>query len=160
MLPAVLAHAAALGTWAGFCAYEVRQNAALITANGSRDSLGLAFHFWRSLLRMFVAVALVEGCGVVAPGWGLRFGLGGLFVGYFGWYFNPALSRLRGLPPYYVSFSTTTALFDKLLASLARRACPDDRPAQERYAGRLLRAVLWTGLAAGVVGEVAGLVWG
>ncbi|GAB3638779.1 hypothetical protein GCM10027422_43690 [Hymenobacter arcticus] len=152
--PLLAAHAASAAAWAAFVAWETRQNARLIAANGPADSLHAAFHAQRASLRLAVGLALAGAASaLLAPHWGTLtlsvLALLGLFGGYFAWAFNPGLSRARGLPPYYVSFAAQAARWpDQYLAGRARRRFPAAEAAQRAWAAGQLRRLLALGLAA------------
>ena len=158
MIWLLLAHAGAFGLWLLFCKWEVAANVRLIAANGSRDTLGLGFHVRRTLFRANVAGLLVGATALVYHSWPPAVGLLVLLTGWFMYYFSPALSRARGLDPYYVSFSLTTAWLDKRLADLARGSRPDDEAGQHVYAGHCLFDLCLLALTAGIVAEVIGVL--
>jgi len=157
------AHAAAAAAWGAFVAWETRQNARLIAANGPANSLHAAFHARRTRLRLAVGLALA---GVASaplwPHWGAwvasTLSLLLVFGGYFAWVFNPGLSRARGLPPYYVSFAPEAARWpDQYLAGRARRRWPAAATTQRLGAAAELRRLLAATLAASAAAYLATL---
>lgn len=148
------AHAASAAAWGAFVAWETRQNARLIAADGTADSLHEAFHARRTSLRLAVGLTLAGAASAgLSPHWGWlvisTLVLLGLFGGYFAWAFNPGLNRARGLPPYYVSFAPQAARWpDQYLASRARRRWPAAATTQRLWAATQLRRLLAVGLAA------------
>lgn len=157
------AHAASAAAWAAFVAWETRQNARLIAADGPADSLHAAFHARRTGLRLAVGLALAGAASApLAPHWGAlvvsMLGLLVLFGGYFAWVFNPGLSRARGLPPYYVSFAPQAARWpDQYLAGRARRRWPAAATTQRLWAAAQLRRLLAATLAASAAAYLAAL---
>ena len=158
MIWLLLAHAGAFALWLLFCRWEVAANVRLIAANGSRDTLGLGFHVRRTLFRANVAGLLVGATALVYHSWPPAVGLLVLLTGWFMYYFSPALSKARGLDPYYVSFSLTTAMLDKWLAEIARDRMPNDPAGQVWYAGSRLFDLCLLALTAGVIAEVIGVL--
>lgn len=160
----LLAHATAAAAWVAFVAWETRQNARLIAADGPANSLHAAFHARRTALRLAVAAALATAASApLAPGWGALAGsalaLLGLFAGYFAWAFNPGLSRARGLPPYYVSLAPGAARWpDQYLARRARWRFPGAEAAQRAWAAGQLRRLLGWGLAGSGAAYLAALL--
>lgn len=146
----LIAHAGAFLLWLLFIKWEVAENAALIAANGSADTLHERFHAARTWLRAGVAVALAlvanaqlwvwDSLGTAGLG---TVGLLALLVGWFTYRFSPALNVARGKPAGYVSADPHAAVFDRLLT---------------RWGWGLLGAVRLV-LAAGVVVYGASLLW-
>lgn len=105
--------------------WEAARDKKAFDANGSADTLHQAFHFWRGARRGVLQGLIVAGAAapLLAVGfapWGrLAAGLGVASLGWFFFAFNPQLSRLRGLDPYYLSADPRAALFpDRLLTKL------------------------------------------
>jgi hypothetical protein len=163
-LALLAAHAAGAAAWAAFVAWETRQNARLIAADGPADSLHAAFHARRTGLRLAVALALAGAASApLAPAWGWlglsALALLGVFAGYFAWAFNPGLSRARGLPAYYVSLAPTAARWpDQYLARRARRHFPGAEATQHAWAADQLRRLLGWGLAGSGAAYLAALL--
>ena len=155
-----------------FTRWETGYNARRIAADGPANSLRAGFHAGRLLVRATVAGLLTTGGAWPTAGlafWLLLAGQLAGFAGFFLWYFNPRLNRLRGLAPDYVSSSPTTAWLDRTLYARAVAAVPrgpwnDAELAQQRadYAAGLLRHLLTACLLAGLalygLALVAGLL--
>jgi hypothetical protein len=155
--------------------WEAARDYAAIVANGAADNLHEAFHQGRALRRLGIVAAI--GAAAALPLWGHWASwsalVGALVVGGLGWFFyefNPTLSWLRGLPPYYVSADPRAAYFpDRLLhehaTSFITQLLGNDSPSLQKritdYAGDLLRklryAILLT--AAAVALLLAGAAW-
>lgn len=160
----LLAHAAGAAAWVAFVAWETRQNARLIAADGPANTLHAAFHARRTALRLALALALAGAASApLAPGWGAlaasALALLLLFAGYFAWAFNPGLSRARGLPPYYVSLAPGAARWpDRYLARRARWRFPGAEATQRAWAAGQLRRLLGWGLAGSGIAYLATLL--
>lgn len=143
----ILSHLVAALCWYYFVRWEACKNAADIAADGPANTLGDAYHARRSRIRAAVATPLTLAPGmllqvvslphnVVVSATLSSVALLVLFTTYFAYEFNPALSRLRGKDPYYVSFSPTAARWpDRYLAAKT------NDPAE---ASRLLKNLLAT----------------
>lgn len=93
-----------------------------IQVDGAKDSLHEEFHVFRAIVRGWM-MALLAVFGAAA--WALQgkdtsfyLQVGGLFVlgtCYFAYNFNPRLSELRGLDPWYVSADPRASYFDRFL---------------------------------------------
>lgn len=108
LLSLAICHPAAYRIWGMFTRYEVAENAAAITANGSADDLRKGFHQRRTWLRFWPWLALSVAAAL--PLWGhwlalaLAFlSLGILLAGFFARYFTPWLNVARGLPEFQAS---------------------------------------------------------
>jgi hypothetical protein len=155
----LLAHVAAFGIWALYLQWNVARDVAAFAADGAKDSLHEAFHRKRLLERAGAALGLAVTANVNAhdvPSY--LVGVGGLlvlFAAYFTWYFNPALSKARGLHPYYVSADPHAAYFpDRWAWGHALRLYPaPEATEQDRrdFAELLLETTAKVFLTAGTV---------
>lgn len=172
LLPAIIIanHGAGLLLWRSFTIDEVEVNRVMIEADKSANTLANGFHerrtwirFWHGLGCLVVGgVPAAAFAGWAAIGWSCA-ALGVLLGGYFLRTFSPMLNaalKLAYKPRFYVSFSATASLLDRVARWLAStklalklvKADTQERRASVVFQGLLnvsivLTLVVYAGLA-------------